>query len=63
MGSCQLGQLCSLILREHFGEIVCKIGTQLFKFGPQTLPKLLIKTQLSIEHVSKLYFQIKTLLN
>lgn len=49
--SVQLGKVCSLILFEHFGEIVEKVGTDLFRWGPKPFGLIASSTKLPIEKV------------
>ncbi len=42
---------CSLILREHFGEVVESVGTYLAKKGPMPLGSIAKDTGLKIEQV------------
>lgn len=44
-------KLCSLLLREHFGEIVERVGTLLVRAGAQPLRMLVGDTGLSLEQV------------
>ncbi|NXE17049.1 RPC3 polymerase, partial [Lophotis ruficrista] len=46
-------KLCSLLLREHFGEIVEKIGTHLLRTGAQPLRLLVGDTGLLLEQAKK----------
>uniref|UniRef100_A0A493SZN9 DNA-directed RNA polymerase III subunit RPC3 n=1 Tax=Anas platyrhynchos platyrhynchos TaxID=8840 RepID=A0A493SZN9_ANAPP len=46
-------KLCSLLLREHFGEIVERVGTLLVRAGAQPLRMLVGDTGLSLEQVKK----------
>lgn len=46
-------KLCSLLLREHFGEIVERVGTLLVRAGAQPLRMLAGDTGLSLEQVKK----------
>ncbi|NXI66372.1 RPC3 polymerase, partial [Anseranas semipalmata] len=46
-------KLCSLLLREHFGEIVEKIGTYLIRTGTQPLRMIGSDTGLSLDQVKK----------
>ncbi|NXJ71864.1 RPC3 polymerase, partial [Rostratula benghalensis] len=46
-------KLCSLLLQEHFGEIVEKIGTYLIRTGPQTLRMIINETGLVLDQVKK----------
>ncbi|KAE8750255.1 hypothetical protein FOCC_FOCC003063 [Frankliniella occidentalis] len=48
-----LGKVCSLILEEHFGEIVSKVGTDLFQWGPKPLALVASSTKLSIDKVKQ----------
>lgn len=53
----QYGKLCSLILEEHFGEVVTKVSNELH-WGPRTLSLLTSSTGLPLLKVSK---RLKTL--
>lgn len=44
-------KLCSLLLREHFGEIVERVGALLVRAGAQPLRMLVGDTGLSLEQV------------
>ncbi|NXC43580.1 RPC3 polymerase, partial [Penelope pileata] len=46
-------KLCSLLLQEHFGEIVEKIGTCLIRTGSQPLRLIASDTGLSLDQVKK----------
>ncbi|KAM3824646.1 DNA-directed RNA polymerase III subunit RPC3 isoform 1-T1 [Vipera latastei] len=46
-------KLCSLLLCEHFGEIVEKVGTQLIRMGGQTLWMISQNTSMSLDQVRK----------
>ncbi|NXH74566.1 RPC3 polymerase, partial [Hydrobates tethys] len=46
-------KLCSLLLQEHFGEIVEKIGTYLIRTGPQPLRMIISDTGLLLDQVKK----------
>ncbi|NXG39840.1 RPC3 polymerase, partial [Dromaius novaehollandiae] len=46
-------KLCSLLLQEHFGEIVEKIGTYLIRTGTQPLRMIVNDTGLSLDQVKK----------
>ncbi|XP_074540590.1 DNA-directed RNA polymerase III subunit RPC3 [Halichoeres trimaculatus] len=46
-------RLCGLLLREHFGEVVEKVGTHLLKGGPQNLRTILHETGISLDLVKK----------
>ncbi|NWU73053.1 RPC3 polymerase, partial [Pterocles burchelli] len=46
-------KLCSLLLREHFGEIVEKIGTYLVRTGAQPLRMIVTDTGLVLDQVKK----------
>ncbi|NXJ56031.1 RPC3 polymerase, partial [Spizaetus tyrannus] len=46
-------KLCSLLLREHFGEIVEKIGTYLIRTGTQPLRMIVNETGLLLDQVKK----------
>lgn len=44
-------RLCGLLLREHFGEVVEKVGTHLLKCGAQNLRTIIHETGLSVDLV------------
>lgn len=44
-------RLCGLLLREHFGEVVEKVGTHLIKSGTQNLRTILHETGMSLDLV------------
>ncbi|XP_077576534.1 DNA-directed RNA polymerase III subunit RPC3 [Stigmatopora nigra] len=46
-------RLCSLLLREHFGEVVEKVGTHLLRGGTQTLRSIVQGTGISVDLVKK----------
>ncbi|XP_042747209.1 DNA-directed RNA polymerase III subunit RPC3-like [Lagopus leucura] len=46
-------KLCSLLLREHFGEIVEKVGTYLVRTGSQPLRAICADTGLALDQVRK----------
>lgn len=46
-------KLCSLLLQEHFGEIVDKIGTHLIRTGSQPLRAIVHDTGTSLDQVKK----------
>ncbi|XP_063341226.1 DNA-directed RNA polymerase III subunit RPC3 [Pelmatolapia mariae] len=46
-------RLCGLLLREHFGEVVEKVGTHLLKSGAQNLRTIIHETGLSVDLVKK----------
>lgn len=46
-------KLCSLLLHEHFGEIVEKIGTQLLRAGGQALRGIAGGTGLLLDQVRR----------
>lgn len=46
-------RLCGLLLREHFGEVVEKVGTQLLRNGAQNLRSIVHETGLSVDLVKK----------
>uniref|UniRef100_A0A3Q2Q0E5 DNA-directed RNA polymerase III subunit RPC3 n=1 Tax=Fundulus heteroclitus TaxID=8078 RepID=A0A3Q2Q0E5_FUNHE len=45
--------LCGLLLREHFGEVVEKVGTHLLRSGAQNLRTIVHETNLSVDLVKK----------
>ncbi|XP_061885634.1 DNA-directed RNA polymerase III subunit RPC3 [Entelurus aequoreus] len=46
-------RLCGLLLREHFGEVVEKVGTHLLRGGTQHLRTILHETGISLDLVKK----------
>ncbi|MEQ2244899.1 DNA-directed RNA polymerase III subunit RPC3, partial [Ilyodon furcidens] len=46
-------RLCGLLLREHFGEVVEKVGTHLLRSGAQNLRTIVQETNLSVDLVKK----------
>ncbi|XP_034554529.1 DNA-directed RNA polymerase III subunit RPC3 [Notolabrus celidotus] len=46
-------RLCSLLLREHFGEVVEKVGTHLLRGGAQNLRTIIHETGISLDLVKK----------
>lgn len=50
--SVQFGKLCSLILLEHFGEIVQKVGSDLFKCQGKPLHLIARSTKLPLQKVT-----------
>jgi hypothetical protein len=50
--SVQFGKLCSLILLEHFGEIVQKVGSDLFKCQGKPLHLIVRSTKLPLPKVT-----------
>uniref|UniRef100_A0A672FV41 DNA-directed RNA polymerase III subunit RPC3 n=1 Tax=Salarias fasciatus TaxID=181472 RepID=A0A672FV41_SALFA len=46
-------RLCGLLLREHFGEVVEKVGTHLLRSGSQNLRTILHETDVSLKLVKK----------
>ncbi|CAK6973550.1 DNA-directed RNA polymerase III subunit RPC3 [Scomber scombrus] len=46
-------RLCGLLLREHFGEVVEKVGTHLVKNGAQNLRTIIHETGLSLDLIKK----------
>lgn len=46
-------RLCSLLLQEHFGEVVAKVGTHLLKSGAQNLRIIIHETGVSLDLVKK----------
>ncbi|XP_003451031.1 DNA-directed RNA polymerase III subunit RPC3 [Oreochromis niloticus] len=46
-------RLCGLLLQEHFGEVVEKVGTHLLKSGAQNLRTIIHETGLSVDLVKK----------
>ncbi|XP_029307915.1 DNA-directed RNA polymerase III subunit RPC3 [Cottoperca gobio] len=51
--SAQEVRLCGLLLQEHFGEVVEKVGTHLLKSGAQNLRMLIHETGISLDLVKK----------
>uniref|UniRef100_V9KPL2 DNA-directed RNA polymerase III subunit RPC3 n=1 Tax=Callorhinchus milii TaxID=7868 RepID=V9KPL2_CALMI len=47
------GRLCSLLLREHYGEIVERVGSHLIRTGGQPLRVIASDTGVSVEQVKK----------
>lgn len=48
-------RLCALLLREHFGEIVEKVGTHLLRSGAQNLRTIIHETGVSLDLVQLLH--------
>ncbi|XP_060906471.1 DNA-directed RNA polymerase III subunit RPC3 [Labrus mixtus] len=46
-------RLCGLLLREHFGELVEKVGTHLLRSGAQNLRTVIHETGISLDLVKK----------
>ncbi|KAM7420882.1 hypothetical protein PAMA_015202 [Pampus argenteus] len=46
-------RLCGLLLREHFGEVVEKVGTHLIRSGAQNLRTIMHETGISLDLVKK----------
>ncbi|CAN9513621.1 unnamed protein product [Ophioblennius macclurei] len=46
-------RLCGLLLREHFGDVVEKVGTHLLRSGAQNLRTILHETDVSLKLVKK----------
>ncbi|XP_026172349.1 DNA-directed RNA polymerase III subunit RPC3 [Mastacembelus armatus] len=46
-------RLCGLLLREHFGEVVEKVGTHLLRSGTQNLRTIIHETGVSLDLVKK----------
>ncbi|XP_053743436.1 DNA-directed RNA polymerase III subunit RPC3 isoform X1 [Synchiropus splendidus] len=46
-------RLCSLLLKEHFGEVVEKVGTHLLKNGAQNLRTIIHETGISLDLIKK----------
>uniref|UniRef100_A0A4W6FT33 DNA-directed RNA polymerase III subunit RPC3 n=1 Tax=Lates calcarifer TaxID=8187 RepID=A0A4W6FT33_LATCA len=46
-------RLCGLLLREHFGEVVEKVGTHLLRSGAQNLRTIIHETGISLDLVKK----------
>lgn len=55
-------RLCGLLLREHFGEVVEKVGTHLLRNGAQNLRTIMHETGLSLDLVPFLYLLFLCLL-
>lgn len=51
-------RLCGLLLREHFGEVVEKVGTHLLQNGEQNLRTIIQETGTSLDLVLLLLSQI-----
>lgn len=47
----QQARLCGLLLREHFGEVVEKLGTHLLRSGSQNLRTILHETGMPLDLV------------
>jgi DNA-directed RNA polymerase III subunit RPC3 len=47
----QFGKLCSLILLEHFGEIVQTVGNDLYKCQSKPLRLIVASTKLPLQKV------------
>jgi len=45
-------RLCGLLLREHFGEVVEKVGIHLLRSGTHNLRTIVNETGLSVDLVS-----------
>lgn len=48
-------RLCGLLLREHFGEVVEKVGTHLLRGGAQNLRTIINETGISLDLVLLLH--------
>lgn len=46
-------RLCGLLLQEHFGEVVEKVGRNLLKSGTQNLRAIVHETGLSVDLVGQ----------
>ncbi|KAI3361063.1 hypothetical protein L3Q82_013266 [Scortum barcoo] len=46
-------RLCGLLLREHFGEVVEKVGTHLLKSGAQNLRTIIHETGISLDLIRR----------
>ncbi|XP_070822120.1 DNA-directed RNA polymerase III subunit RPC3 [Chaetodon trifascialis] len=46
-------RLCGLLLQEHFGELVAKVGTHLLRSGAQNLRTIIHETGISMDLVKK----------
>lgn len=46
-------RLCGLLLQEHFGEVVAKVGTHLLRSGAQNLRAIIHETSISLDLVKK----------
>lgn len=51
-------RLCSLLLQEHFGEVVAKVGTHLLKSGAQNLRIIIHETGVSLDLVPLLHSRL-----
>jgi hypothetical protein len=60
--STQFGKLCSLVLLEHFGEIVQKVGNDLYKCQPKALRLIAGSTKLPLKKVLNTADQLVTTL-
>jgi len=52
----QAVRLCGLLLREHFGEVVEKVGTHLLRGGAQNLRTIIHETGIPLDLVPLLLF-------
>lgn len=55
--SSQMGKLCSMILLQHFGENVQKIGNDLFAAVSKTLNGVVVGTKMSRREVRNISMQ------
>lgn len=51
--SAQFGKVLSLILTEHYGTVVEKVGTYLFQYGTSPILYIVKKTNLPLSKVSR----------
>lgn len=57
----QEARLCGLLLREHFGEVVEKVGVHLLRSGTLNLRALAHETSTSLDLVTLAFFSEYTL--
>lgn len=48
-------RLCGLLLREHFGDVVEKVGTHLLRSGAQNLRTIIHETGITVDLVPLLH--------
>lgn len=56
-------RLCGLLLQEHFGDVVEKVGTHLLKNGTQNLRTILHETGTSLNLVTAYFYHIQVCKN
>ncbi len=59
-------RLCGLLLQEHFGEVVAKVGTHMLKSGAQNLRTIIHETGTPLDlvpllHLLSLFHTVKIL--